>query len=78
MSTLNELQEQRFALEAKIVAELAASRAQALQDAKALVALHGFVVSDLFASAKASTRKPRSDAGKPRGPRKPKPLAIAA
>ena len=76
MNTLAELQAQQAALQAQIEAELAASRAQALKDAQALIDLHWFTEQDFFPAPK--TRKPRSDAGKPRGPRKAKPLAIAA
>lgn len=76
MHTLAELQAQRQALDEKIAKELETSLAQALQDCKGLITLHGFTPADLFGAKGA--RKPRSDAGKRRGPRKPKPLAIAA
>ncbi len=78
MNTLAELQAKQAALQAQIEAELAASRAQAFKTANELIQMHGFKASDFFHASTQKTRKPRSDAGKPRGPRKAKPLAIAA
>ena len=80
MNTLAELQAKQAALQAQIEAELAASRAQASRMPKTLIDQHARVQSmpTSVPWSPPKTRKPRSDAGKPRGPRKAKPLAIAA